>query len=30
MAIINGWPPFPPATPAFGWFAQALRATTHP
>jgi len=30
MAIINGWPPFPPATPAFGWFAQALRAATHP
>jgi DNA-binding transcriptional MerR regulator len=26
MAIINGWPPFSPATPAFGWFASALRA----
>jgi DNA-binding transcriptional MerR regulator len=26
MGIINGWPPFAPATPAFGWFASALRA----
>jgi len=28
MAIINGWPPFPPATPAFGWFTKALRAAS--
>jgi DNA-binding transcriptional MerR regulator len=27
MGIINGWPPFSPATPAFGWFASALRST---
>jgi DNA-binding transcriptional MerR regulator len=27
MAIINGWPPFPAAAPAFGWFASALRAS---
>jgi DNA-binding transcriptional MerR regulator len=27
MGIINGWPPFSPATPAFGWFASALRAS---
>jgi DNA-binding transcriptional MerR regulator len=26
MAIINGWPPFPSAAPAFGWFAAALAA----
>lgn len=27
MAIINGWPPFAPAAPAFGWFASALSAS---
>jgi DNA-binding transcriptional MerR regulator len=26
MAVINGWPPFPSAGPAFGWFAAALHA----
>jgi DNA-binding transcriptional MerR regulator len=26
MAIINGWPPFPSAMPAWAWFTHALRA----
>src|SRR5690606_26741645 len=26
LAIINGWPAHPPTTPAFEWFASALRA----
>lgn len=26
MAVINGWPPFPAATPAFSWLTAALRA----
>jgi DNA-binding transcriptional MerR regulator len=26
MGIINGWPPFPAVTPAFTWYAAALRA----
>jgi DNA-binding transcriptional MerR regulator len=26
LGIINGWPPFPTMTPAFGWTIEALRA----
>lgn len=26
VGVINGWPPFPPATPAFLWFIDALEA----
>ena len=28
MGVINGWPPVPAMTPAFGWAVAALRA--HP
>lgn len=26
LAVINGWPPIPTTMPAWGWFADALRA----
>jgi DNA-binding transcriptional MerR regulator len=26
LGVLNGWPPRPPAAPAFEWFAAALRA----
>lgn len=26
VAVINGWTPFPPSTPAFQWLIEALRA----
>lgn len=28
LGVVNGWPPFPAMTPAFGWAVEALRA--HP
>ncbi len=30
MGIINGWPPFQPHVPAFGWTIAALRAHPEP
>jgi DNA-binding transcriptional MerR regulator len=30
MAIINGWPPFPAAAPAFSWLTAALRTRPSP